>query len=170
MIELLLIDVDGTLSDGKLYYSQSIFKDKTLNEAKAFNVKDGLGLKYWHSLGRKSAIITGKSSDIVMHRAKELDIEFVFMGIKNKGDVVRGLKKKLSLESSNCASIGDDVNDISMFLESSLNFAPRDSSIIVKQKADVVLESIGGDGAVREMIEFILKKENMHEEFINYWK
>lgn len=170
MIELLLIDVDGTLSDGKLYYCQSILGDTNLNEAKTFNVKDGLGLKYWHSLGRKSAIITGKSSNIVLHRAKELDVEFVFMGIKDKGVVVKELKEKLSLESINCASIGDDVNDLPMFLESSLNFAPKDSSNIVKQKADVVLESIGGNGAVREMIEFILKKENIYEAFINYWK
>lgn len=169
MIDLLLIDVDGTLSDGKLYYSK-LPLDASIAETKTFNVKDGLGLKYWHSIGRKSAIITGKSSDIVMHRARELDVEFVFMGIRNKGAIVRELKEKLSLESNNCASIGDDVNDLSMFLEASLNFAPSDASIIVKQKADVVLESMGGCGAVREMIEFILQKENIYETFIDYWK
>lgn len=170
MIELLLIDVDGTLSDGKLYYSQSIFQGKVINEIKAFNVKDGLGIKYWHSIGRKTAIITGKSSDIVMHRANELDIDFVFMGVKNKGLIAKELKDKLSLSSINCASIGDDINDLPMFLESSLNFAPKDSSILVQQKADVILDAIGGNGAVREMIEFILKKENIYEAFIKYWK
>lgn len=170
MIELLLIDVDGTLSDGKLYYSQYISESMVFCESKTFNVKDGLGLKYWHSLGRKSAIITGKSSDIVIHRAKELDIEFVFMGVKDKGLVVRELKEKLSLESSNCASIGDDVNDLPMFLETALSFAPKDASLIVRQRAGVVLESTGGNGAIREMIELILKKENIYEDFINYWK
>lgn len=149
MIELLFIDVDGTLSDGRLYYCHPMFNSVNFSEAKTFNVKDGLGLKYWHNLGRKSAIITGKSSNIVLHRAKELDIEFVFMGVKDKGVVARSLKEKLSLETSSCASIGDDVNDLPMFLESSLNFAPKDSSNIVKQKADVVLESVGGTGGGR---------------------
>lgn len=169
MIELLCVDVDGTLTDGSLFYGNlSALKDTTniIECAKIFNAKDGLGLAYWNHIGRKVAIITGKSNEILLHRAKELKIDFVFMNVKNKGEILRDLKKKLSLDSSQVAAIGDDLNDISMFKESGLNFAPNDCVEGIKSFVDITLNAKGGKGAVREAIEYILKKEQIYENFI----
>lgn len=186
MIRLLCVDVDGTLTNGNLVYSDCTFlktpKDSNGDSAlanisdedstniaesiKIFNAKDGLGLAYWNHIGRKVAIITGKSSEIIKHRAKELKIDFVFMSVKNKGEIVRELKEKLSLDSSNIAAIGDDLNDISMFKESALNFAPSDCANGIKDFVDIILNAKGGKGAVREAIEVILKKEQIYEDFI----
>lgn len=164
MIELLCLDVDGTLSDGKVHYcadSTELFK--------SFSIKDGLGLTYWHKIGKKSAIITGRSSPIVEQRAKDLHIDFVFLGVGDKGQCVRNLKEKLGIDASSCAAIGDDMNDISMFREVGLRFAPFDCANGIKNIVDINLSNKGGDGAVREAIEFILKRESLYENFLKCW-
>ncbi len=170
MIKLLCLDVDGTLSDGKLYFSFDNKLDKSFEVIKQFCVKDGLGIAYWNHIGRYSAIITGRHSPIIEYRAKEIGIDYVFMGVKDKGRCVRELKEKLNIDSSNCAAIGDDLNDISMFNEVSLGFAPNNCTYEISNIADVKLRKNGGDGAVREAIEYILKQEDIYEEFIQYWK
>lgn len=157
MIELLLLDVDGTLTDGKVYYSNH------QGEIKAFHIKDGLALKVWKSLGRKSAIITGRRSEIVHRRAEELGIDWVFVGVENKGVVARELRNQLGLRKDQIASVGDDLNDLSMFAQSGLNFCPRDGAKQILQKVDCVLESAGGEGAVREVIEKILVSEGLED-------
>ena len=138
---------------------------------KVFNAKDGLALAYWcKTLKRNAAIITGKKSEILRHRAKELGIEFLFMGVKDKGEIVRGLKKDLALDSAQVACVGDDLNDISMFAESSLNFAPRDCASHLKTLPNIeILRCKGGKGAVREAIEIILRKEGIYEDFTNFF-
>lgn len=88
------------------------------------------------------------------------------MDIKDKGEVVRNLKKELSLDSTQVAAIGDDLNDISMFKETSLNFAPNDCASGIRDFASVILNAKGGKGAVREAIEFIFKKEQIYDSFI----
>ncbi len=163
MIELLLLDVDGTLTDGKIYYSNQN------EEIKAFNIKDGLALRVWKKLGRKSAIITGRQSMIVQKRAEELGIDFVFMGVENKGDVVLQLKKDLNLTQGQIASIGDDLNDLSMFNQSGLSFSPRDGAKQILNEVSYVLEKNGGEGAVREMIEMILKQEQLEEKWLEFF-
>lgn len=169
MIELLCLDVDGTMSDGALHYG--IGNNGEVKEiAKSFNVKDGLALAYWNHIGRKAAIITGRKSEIVESRARELGISLIFMGIKDKGACVREIMANLGLDSSSCAAIGDDMNDIAMFKEVSLSFAPNDCANGIRNIADIILSSNGGKGAVREAIEMILKKEGKYEEFISYWK
>ena len=106
-IQLLLLDVDGTLTTGEVTYTQNG------EELKSFNIKDGLALSVWNKqLGRKSAIITGRESSIVQRRAKELGIEFVYMGVSDKGAVVQELLAKLNLASDEVACIGDDLNDL----------------------------------------------------------
>lgn len=170
MIKLLCLDVDGTLSDGKLYFSFDNELKQSFEIIKKFCVKDGLGIAYWNHIGRLSAIITGRNSPIIEHRAKELGIDYVFMGIKDKGKCVRDLQQKLNIDSSNCAAIGDDLNDISMFKEVSLSFAPNNCVNEISKIAMIKLSKNGGDGAVREAIEYILKQEDKYEEFIKYWK
>lgn len=163
MIELVLLDVDGTLSDGKIYYG-----DKG-EEYKVFDVKDGLGLRVWGKLGKKSAIITGRNSPIVERRAKELGITEIFMGVENKAEVVLKLKEKYCLSKEQIACIGDDYNDLPMFKESGLKFSPSNAIEAIKNRADIVLSRKGGDGAVREMIEYLMKEEGLEEKWLEFF-
>lgn len=152
MIKLLVFDVDGTLSDGKVYYSQNG------DEMKSFDVRDGLAISVWNSLSfRQSAIITGRQSQIVQVRGEELGIKHIYMGVKNKGEVLQGLLDELGLLDSEVACIGDDLNDISMFRVCKYAYMPANGAKELEQFATKKLTANGGDGAVREMIEAILQ-------------
>lgn len=154
-IQLLLLDVDGTLTKGEVTYTQSG------EELKSFHIKDGLALSVWNKqLKRKSAIITGRDSVIVQRRAQELGVEHIYMGVSDKGAVVRELLAKLGLVSDEVACIGDDLNDLPMFKCIKQSYAPKDSAKEIKAMAKVVLKKKGGKGAVREMIEDILARES----------
>ena len=164
MIELLVIDVDGTLTDGKIIYSNSG------EEFKNFHVRDGFGLVYWtKQLGKKAAIITGRNSKIVENRAKELGFTHYYQGIKDKLAALDEILEKENLTYANVAVIGDDINDISMMEHAKLSFCPSDASEYVLKTANIVSKYKGGEGAVREMIEYILRLQNMEEEFISQW-
>ncbi|TLD93196.1 HAD family hydrolase [Helicobacter magdeburgensis] len=152
MIKLLVFDVDGTLSDGKVYYSQSG------EEIKSFDIRDGLAINVWNRrLNYQSAIITGRESQMVRKRTEELGIEHIFMGIENKGEVLTDLITKLNLKASEVACIGDDLNDLSMFRICQKAYMPKNGAKALKKYAYKVLKSNGGNGAVREMIEDVLK-------------
>ncbi len=163
-IELIVLDVDGTLTDGKITYIQNG------DEVKSFCVKDGLAIASWVKLGRKVAIITGRNSRIVERRAKELGIEHFFQGVDNKQEVLEELLNSLNLTMQNVASAGDDLNDYKMLKASKLAFVPANASSYVKEVADVVLSRDGGDGAVREMIERLIVHENLEEEYLALWQ
>lgn len=164
MIKLLVIDVDGTLSDGKIYL------DENGREMKSFNVKDGLALASWHALGRKSAFITGRNSKIVENRASELGVEFLFQGVKDKGVKVREIARSLGLTKQEIAGIGDDLNDLRMFAEVGIAFAPKDCAKLVAKRVDILLDSCGGEGAVREMIENILERDGEFDALLALWE
>jgi len=163
VIELIVIDVDGTLTDGKIYYTNSG------EEMKAFSVKDGLMIKAWNNLGKKSAIITGRKSNIVEKRAKELDVEFVYQGVKNKKEELKKIVQKLGISQYNVAVIGDDMNDLSMMKCVKRTFAPYDANPFIYDYVSDPLKRRGGDGAVAEMIEVLLKEENLYERFLQLW-
>lgn len=163
MISLLVLDVDGTMTDSRITYSQSG------DEIKSFNVKDGLAIASWRKLGGKVAIITGRRSDIVARRAKELHIEYFYQGVENKKEVLEDLLEKLELSMEHVAAIGDDLNDLSMLKAVNLSFVPRDASIYVEKIADVILTKCGGDGAVREMIEYLIKQQGLEERYLALW-
>ncbi len=163
-IELIVLDVDGTLTDGKIIYTQNG------DEVKSFCVKDGLAIASWIKLGKKVAIITGRNSKIVERRAKELGIEHFFQGVHNKQEVLEDLLETLSLTMENVASAGDDLNDFKMLKASKLAFVPANASSYVKEIADVILSRDGGDGAVREMIEQLIVEENLKEEYLALWQ
>lgn len=160
MIKLIVLDVDGTLTDGKLYISNSG------EEMKAFNVKDGLAITKAISLGKEVAIITGKTSNIVSLRAKELGIKEVHQGIKNKIAVLNEILKKYNITYENVAYMGDDLIDLEVMKNSKLSGAPKDSVAEILEIADFISTKNGGDGAVREFIEYILKEENLWENFL----
>ena len=162
-IELIVLDVDGTMTNGRISYSESG------DEIKSFNVKDGLGIVSWMRLGRKVAIITGRKSAIVDKRAKELGIEYCYQGIKDKKTKLAELLSKLNLTYDQVATIGDDLNDYTMIKSAGISFVPNDAVSSVEKIATVVLRSRGGDGAVREMIEYLIEKEGLDKEFEKIW-
>jgi len=162
-IELIVLDVDGTMTDSHITYSENG------DEIKSFNVKDGLAIASWRKLGRQVAIITGRSSNIVARRAKELCIEHFYQGIDNKKEVLEELLEKLDLTMENVAAIGDDLNDLQMLKSAKISFVPRDASAYVDKIATVILSKKGGDGAVREMIEHLIIKEGLEEKYLELW-
>lgn len=164
MIKLLVLDVDGCLTDGKVVYGNDEL------EIKSFNVKDGLGIDSWIKMGRKVAIISGRSSKVVEKRAKELNINYLYQGIRDKERVLREIMEIEKLDESQIAVIGDDLNDYKMLKITKNSYAPNDANLQIKEIVSVVLSKNGGDGAIREMIEDILKKEGKLSEFISIWQ
>ena len=162
-IELVVLDVDGTMTDSHITYSEAG------DEIKSFNVKDGLAIASWRKLGKQVAIITGRSSKIVERRAKELHIEHFYQGIENKKEVLDSLLDKLGLNMENVAAIGDDLNDLAMLKAAKISFVPRDASAYVDKVATVILTKKGGEGAVREMIEHLIIKEKLEEKYLELW-
>jgi 3-deoxy-D-manno-octulosonate 8-phosphate phosphatase (KDO 8-P phosphatase) len=163
LIKLLVLDVDGCLTDGGIHYTQNG------DEFKTFSVKDGLAIASWIRLGGDVAIITGRSSKIVEKRAKELGIKEIHQGIKDKKSKLQEILQDLNLTLQNVAAIGDDLNDYAMLKSVKRSFTPNDGVADIKEIVDITLSKNGGDGAVREMIEIILKDEKRYEEFLNLW-
>jgi 3-deoxy-D-manno-octulosonate 8-phosphate phosphatase (KDO 8-P phosphatase) len=162
-IELIVLDVDGTLTDGKIVYSQSG------EEMKAFDVKDGLGIASWVRMGRSAAIITGRKSAIVERRARELGIEYCFQGVSRKLDKLREIMEDMGISAESVAVIGDDWNDYAMLACAGISFAPSDAVSVVREFVSVPLRSAGGDGAVREMIDYLIEREGLEEEMRRLW-
>jgi len=164
MIELIVLDVDGTMTNSQITYSENG------DEIKSFNVKDGLAIASWRKLGKQVAIITGRSSQIVQRRARELKIEHYYQGVDNKKEVLEELLQKLDISMENVAAIGDDLNDLSMLKAAEIAFVPQDASSYVDKVADVILTKKGGEGAVREMIEYLIKKERLEDRYLALWQ
>ena len=163
MIKLIVLDVDGCLTDGKLIYSADSI------ESKSFNVKDGLGIATWNRIGNHSAIITGKKSKMVSKRAEELGIKHLYQGIKDKDRVLKELVKSLKLEFCEVAIIGDDLNDYNMLQLVDESFTPNNGVKEIKQIVKITLSNNGGDGAVREMIDILIDKNSQRDEFMSKW-
>ncbi len=163
MIELIVLDVDGCMTDGKIVYSAAG------DEIKSFNVKDGFAIVNWIALGRHAAIITGRSSKIVQRRAEELGIEHYYQGVKDKLAKLEELCDELGIDISQTAVIGDDLNDYRMLKACGHSFVPADAVHRVVEIADTVLSRKGGDGAVREMIELLVLREGLEEEYLSKW-
>lgn len=163
MIKLIILDVDGCLSDGKIIY------DANGLESKNFNVKDGFGIVTWLKLGHEVAIITGRESQIVANRAKELGIKHLYQGIKDKHKTLLALLEKLKLDPSEVAAIGDDINDYKMLQNVARSFTPNDGIEDVQKLVQTVLQKRGGEGVVREMIDILVKENGEKERFMAYW-
>jgi len=164
VIELIVLDVDGTLTDGKITY------DTNGIESKSFDVADGLAIAVWtKKFGKKAAIITGRNSSIVEKRAKELGITHLHQGIKDKQSLLSEIIEKEGLTYSQVAAIGDDLNDYNMLKKAGLSFAPANATSYIKDIVNVNCQNAGGSGAVREMMEYIFKEDGLEEDFINAW-
>jgi len=151
-IKMLVMDVDGTLTDGKIYIGPQG------EVMKAFNVKDGYAIKHiLPEMGIIPVIITGRTSAIVEYRAKELDITELYQGVSDKPEQLKKVAEKFHLTKDQIAYIGDDVNDLECIKYCGFSACPNDAVEEIKQCVDYVCNANGGDGAVREMcsIKFI---------------
>lgn len=154
-IKLIVLDVDGVLTDSKITYnSQDV-------ESKAFNIKDGLGISLGVRSGLKFAIITARESPMVNRRAKELGITFVIQNTRTKRPALEALMAELGLERSQVAYIGDDLPDLPCLEAVGLPACPADAAYPVRQQAALISNHIAGQGAVREVVEFILESQAM---------
>jgi 3-deoxy-D-manno-octulosonate 8-phosphate phosphatase (KDO 8-P phosphatase) len=163
MIKLIVLDVDGCLTDGKITY------DSNAVESKNFNVKDGLGITTWIRMGHHVAIITGRNSSIVAKRAQELGITHLHQGIKDKKSVLEEIMNTLQLQNYEVGIIGDDLNDYNMLKIAGRSFTPNDGAKEVQLLVDTVLSSKGGDGAVREMIDTLVVENDQKDLFLSMW-
>ena len=154
-IKLLILDVDGVMTDG------GIIMDGEGNELKKFHVRDGHGIKLLLASGVQVALITGRRSEVVERRAKDLGITEVYQRCHIKSAAYEHLLEKLSVRDSETAYIGDDIVDIPVFKRAGLPVAVADASEEAKSFALMVTGARGGRGAVRELAEFILKAKGL---------
>ena len=164
-IKLLLLDVDGVLSDGRITYSSE------QQELKSFHIHDGLGIKLLQSAGIQVGIITGRNSPMVERRAKELGITLLVQGREDKIVAMQSVQQQLGLANNEVAYMGDDLPDLAAILHAGLGIAPANAVVIVRQSADLVTATSGGNGAVREACEFILAAkgllDNIHHRYMS---
>jgi len=149
-IRLLVLDVDGVLTDGRLYYSA------TGETMKVFNVRDGYGIRQLAAAGLAIAVISGRRSPIVARRCQDLGIRHISQGIQDKLARFHVILKRLAIPASATACVGDDAIDVSMMKAAGLAFAVADAHEDAKRAADIVTKSKGGRGAVREICDYLL--------------
>lgn len=159
-IRLLCLDVDGVLTDG------GISIDDAGHETKRFHVRDGAALRMWSRLGLETAVITGRNGMALRHRLRELGVRHVVAGSKEKGAAFDALLADLSIGADETAMIGDDVPDLPILRRCALPIAVRDASPEVIAVARLVCVRPGGNGAVREAVEHVLKAQGRWEEAV----
>jgi 3-deoxy-D-manno-octulosonate 8-phosphate phosphatase (KDO 8-P phosphatase) len=159
-IKLILSDVDGVMTDGR------IILDNAGIESKEFHVRDGMGIKLWQQAGFSFGVLTSRNSQIVKLRAKELGIAIVRQGFEEKLPAAREIFASLGLNASEVCYIGDDLPDLPVILEVGLSVAVSDAVAEVKSAAKWTLSTPGGHGAIRELTERLLKAKGLWEDFI----
>ena len=151
-IELLVLDVDGVLTDGRIAFTDDG------REVLSFHVRDATGMKYWKRAGGRLALISGRASRAVVHQADELDVDAVRLGAKDKLSVYLDVLAELAASPEGVAVVGDDLTDLPLFRHCAFAVAVADAVEEVRQAAAWVTARPGGRGAVREVIEMILKQ------------
>jgi 3-deoxy-D-manno-octulosonate 8-phosphate phosphatase (KDO 8-P phosphatase) len=152
-IRVLVLDVDGVLTDGRIIY------DSTGGEIKTFHVQDGQAVKYWLRAGHGAAIVSGRTSPITARRAQELGIERVYEGAKAKLPAFEQALRDLGCEASEVCALGDDLPDIPVLARAGFAVAVADAAPEVRRLAHYVTRRPGGAGAVRETVELVLKHQ-----------
>jgi len=156
-IRLLICDVDGVLTDGSLFFGDDG------QEYKAFNSLDGHGIKMLQEIGIEIAIITGRTSKVVLHRMKNLSVSIIYQGQSNKLIGYQQLLDELSIQPEEIAYMGDDVVDLPVMTRIGLSVAVANAGELVKQHADMTTIKSGGHGAVRECCEFLIKAQGKYD-------
>jgi len=159
-IRLLLLDVDGVLTDGGILYQA----DGT--EIKCFHAKDGLGIRLLMENGIQVGIVTGRSAEALLHRCRNLGISLVFDGVRDKGAVMEEVLARTGIKAEETAFAGDDLPDIGLMRRVGFSAAVADAHEAVRQEADMVTLHQGGRGAVREICEAILRAHGLWEKIL----
>jgi len=163
-VELILSDVDGVLTDGGIIY------DNNGVETKRFCVRDGQGIAMWLRRGGRFGLVTARNSHVVEVRAAQLGVSLVRQGVQDKLSVVRQLMSELALSVEQTAYIGDDLPDLAALEFVGLGIAVADACTEVREAADLVTESGGGRGAVREAVETLLKTQQRWDELVKGYR
>jgi len=159
-ITCILSDVDGVLTDGRITF------DENGVESKSFHARDGQGIKCWLDAGFTFAVVTARRSDLVTRRMAELKIEHVIQGSQNKLEDADGLLAKLGCDWAQTAFVGDDLADLSAIRRAGLGVTPADGATDIHAAADLVLQTEGGRGAVRELIEHLLRQSGRWDSIV----
>lgn len=162
-IRLVCFDVDGTLTDGKLYF------DSEGRESKAFNVHDGQGLRLLEENGIAVAFITARSSESAKARARDLRLSHVFIGVKDKAACLRELCEKLNITPQQAAFMGDDVPDLAAMKLCALGCVPANAHAWMFEHADWVIPKNSGEGAARALCDFVLESQNLMPAILKRW-
>jgi 3-deoxy-D-manno-octulosonate 8-phosphate phosphatase (KDO 8-P phosphatase) len=162
-LKLLILDVDGVLTDGKLFF------DNQGNEYKSFHARDGHGIKLLRQTGVEVAVISGRNSNSTALRMKNLGIEHVYQGHEDKRAAFNELIEKLGITPEQAAHVGDDLLDLPVMTRVGLAIAVADANFAVKQRADWCTTLPGGHGAVREVCDFIMQAQGRFDEILNVY-
>lgn len=160
-IRVLLLDVDGVLTDGKLYFSNSG------EELKTFSTLDGHGLRMLSSAGIRTGIITGRESDLVRRRAEDLGMELLYQGRVDKLNALNEIIAANDFTADEISYVGDDIPDLPALQNVGLSFSVPLGHADVRREVDAVTDSHGGAGAVREICDYLLKAQNKYQSFLS---
>jgi 3-deoxy-D-manno-octulosonate 8-phosphate phosphatase (KDO 8-P phosphatase) len=162
-IRLLILDIDGVLTDGRLYFD---LKGETL---KVFHVRDGHGIKMAQRAGLEVALLSGRRSDAAFHRARELGINRFYEGVRDKVAILEELLAALNLTAPEVAAVGDELVDLPLFHRVGLGVAVADAVPEVRAAAHWITTLPGGRGAVREVCDLLLKAQGKWEDLVRPW-
>lgn len=160
-LKLLILDVDGVLTDGRLFF------DHEGNEYKSFHARDGHGIKLLRQTGVEVAVISGRSSKAVALRMKMLSIEHVYLGHENKILAFNEIIEKIGVVPEQVAHVGDDLLDLPIMIRVGLAIAVKDANFAVKPYANWCTEALGGQGAVREVCDLIMQAQGQFDKVVN---
>lgn len=164
-IKLVCFDCDGVLTDGRIIYIQT--KDNEILEQKNFSARDGMGIMMLNRAGLIPAVITGRTSQVLAQRCKDLRINHLYQNIDNKEQQMQELLTELGLDWDNVAYIGDDWNDYPILVHAGFAAIPNDGEEAIKAHVDLITKNKGGHGAVRELIDLILHTQGLYEKSIS---
>ena len=162
-VELLVLDVDGVLTDG------SICLDDLGHETKRFNVRDGFGIKLWQKLGFTIAVVTGRTGRAVMHRMAELGVQQIIQGSKDKGQSLDEVSKRTGIAKERMACLADDWPDLSVMKKVGYPMCVADADPRVKKAAQFVTKLPGGHGAAREAIEHLITAKGLMDKALKLY-
>lgn len=166
-IKILLMDVDGVLTDGRLFYLTG--GENVVYETKSFNSHDGLGLHFLHFAGIKTGVISGRESPAVVERAKILNMTYVYQGFLDKRPAFAEILNIARVKPEDVAFVGDDYTDVPLLLKSGLGVAVANARQEVQELAHLTTKARGGEGAIREVAELLLKSQGLWSSVVAAW-
>ena len=159
-IKLLLMDCDGVLTDGRIWILENG------EDQKAFHTRDGLGIELLHRAGLMSGIISGRNSSALARRAQSLHVSYLWQGREDKREAFAGTLAQAQVSNEEVAFVGDDLTDLALMAQAGLAVAVADAALEVRERAHYVTAANGGNGAIREIVELILKAQGRWDELV----